>query len=312
MPGYDRYKKRGSRLSPVAATGTARYPVDCPEREAGLSFRSCEELMAIFVIGRQRSGTTVFRHFLSSNPRFVDVGEILHNRFLQGQARSTEERFYRYVHELAQTNPEVIHPGHHRRLLTDFLREVELRHSGRNVVIDVKYNLLFMVNDTRPEFLGQPALCEIISIRKDIIFHIIRRNKLRLLISEKMANATGQWSLEALPGAKSIKTKVEINPQNVIHMIKRELDAENVVSKMLQKLNTSETLYYEELFDETGMFESSVAEKVEAVLGEHFVFCREPRIIKQNPETLSELLVNDGAILSKLKDTPFEWMWDAP
>jgi hypothetical protein len=268
--------------------------------------------MAIFVIGRQRSGTTVFRYYLSSNPRFVDVGEILHDRFLKGQVRDTEERFYRYLHDLVLTNPEVIHPGHHGRLLADFLQDVELRHAGRYVVIDVKYNLLFMITQNRLYHKDRPALFDILLRRKDLTIHIIRRNKLRLLVSERMANATGQWSLTAKAATAPIKAKIELNPDTVLHLIQQELEVETVITNLLQKLCHIRTLYYEDLIDAQGIFKEIVEEKVGKFLGESFKFSREPKIVKQNPEPLSDIIANHDAVLAQLEKSPFEWMWYAP
>jgi hypothetical protein len=268
--------------------------------------------MAIFVIGRQRSGTTVFRYYLSSNPRFVDVGEILHNRFLKGQVRDTEERFYRYLYELVLTNPEVIHPAHHARLLADFLQDVELRHAGQYVVIDVKYNLLFMITQNRIYHKDRPALFEILLRRKDLTIHIIRRNKLRLLVSERMANATGQWSVNAKAGTAPLKAKIELDPDTVVRFIKQELEVEAVVTALLEKLQRVRTLYYEDLFNAQGLFKETIEEKIGSFLGESFTFSREPKIVKQNPEPLSDAIANHGEILAELAKSPFEWMWYAP
>jgi hypothetical protein len=268
--------------------------------------------MAIFVMGRQRSGTTVFRHYLSSNPRFVDVGEILHNRFLKAQVGAKEERFYRYLYDLVLTNPEVIHPGHHGRLLADFLQDVELRHAGQYVVIDVKYNLLFMITQSRVNHKDRPALFDILMRRKDLIIHIIRRNKLRLLVSERMANVTGQWSLLAKAATAPIKAKIELNPDTVVHLIKQELEVESFVMNLLEKLHDVRTLYYEDLFDVEGLFKEKIEAKIESFLGESFKFLREPKIVKQNPEPLSDMIANHGEVLAQLAKSPFEWMWYAP
>ena len=226
--------------------------------------------MAIFVIGRQRSGTTVFRYYLSSNPRFVDVGEILHNRFLKEQVRDTDERFYRYLYDLVLTNPEVIHPGHHGRLLADFLQDVELRHAGQYVVIDVKYNLLFMITQNRIYHKDRPALFDILLRRKDLTIHIIRRNKLRLLVSERMANATGQWSLAAKAATAPIKAKIELDPDTVVHLINQELEVEAIITNLLQKLHHVRTLYYEDLFDAQECFKEIIEEQVQEISGREF------------------------------------------
>ena len=266
--------------------------------------------MAVIVLGRQRSGTTVFRHLLSSDPRFVDVGEILHNRFLAQQVSGTQERFYRHLYELVQKTPELIHPGHHRRLLADFLQEVEGRHPGKHVLVDVKYNLLFMIAQNSLSRRNRPALLDVLRQRKDPIIHIIRRNKLRLLVSEKMANETGQWALHE-GGAAPVKRKIALDPGSIVQLIKQELAVETDMANALRDFDKIMTLYYEDLFDAEGLLAMWVAEQVGEFLDENYAFSRAPKMRKQNPEALGDIVVNSAEVLAKLEVTPFAWMWRA-
>lgn len=267
--------------------------------------------MSIFVIGRQRSGTTVFRSFLSSNARFADVGEILHNRFLRGQARASDEMFYRYLHDLLPANPEWLHPGHHLRLLGEFLRQLEEKYAGRYVVADVKYNLLYMI--TRSDVYGRnrPALFEILKADNHPVVHIARRNKLRLIVSEKLANATGQWSAP-VGGAAPVKATVSIKADHIADVIKREIEAENHIANLFRQLPRVATLYYEDLFDEGAHFAPAVGLEIGKLLSEELEFSLAPKLVKQNPESLEQIIENYGEVRSKLTGTPFEWMLQAP
>jgi hypothetical protein len=127
-----------------------------------------------------------------------------------------------------------------------------------------------------------------------------------------MANATGQWSLTAKAATAPIKAKIELNPDTVLHLIQQELEVETVITNLLQKLCHIRTLYYEDLIDAQGIFKEIVEEKVGKFLGESFKFSREPKIVKQNPEPLSDIIANHGAVLAQLEKSPFEWMWYAP
>ena len=89
-------------------------------------------------------------------------------------------------------------------------------------------------------------------------------------------------------------------------MIQQELEVETVITNLLQKLCHIRTLYYEDLIDAQGFFKEVVEEKVGKFLGESFKFSREPKIVKQNPEPLSDIIANHGAVLAQLEKSPFE------
>src|ERR1700727_463913 len=90
-----------------------------------------------FVIGRPRSGTTVFRNMLETNPALFDMGEI----FNESNAGS----YFHFLQRRQADDSSALFPG---RSIENFdayvrwcrARSIEKRPRSRHVVLDVKYD----------------------------------------------------------------------------------------------------------------------------------------------------------------------------
>ena len=139
----------------------------------------------IVVIGRQRSGTTVFRELLATNGA-DDVGEIFHADF-----KDSPRNFFWYLANKARQDVAALHPTGFSRLFEEFLQENILRDRAAKALIDIKYNALRFIDGDIIE--KTPVAIKLLADRGATFLQIIRRNKLRVVISLLIAQKTGQW-----------------------------------------------------------------------------------------------------------------------
>lgn len=257
----------------------------------------------IFIVGRQRSGTTVLRNLLEAGGA-LNLDEIMH-----GEPHPEHERFYEYVASRCAKDPRLVHPQHHRQLFRDFIAKKREEAGGRSLAIDAKYfglNMIpgfFEVNATMPFLVGY------MRNHNAHVVHLIRHNKLRILVSEAIAKQTGIWSAQNEGNLPKEKQQVTLDPKEILQQIQRHIATSDRVREMLKGQHTAHELSYEKMFDADGSFTKDVADLAAKLLGIDEID-RQPAALRMNPEPLSALIQNYDELASGLADTPHAWMLD--
>jgi hypothetical protein len=253
-----------------------------------------------FVIGRQRSGTTVFRSILSKTPSSIDMGEIFHSH------ESVDNNYYFYYRErMIEKDVLCSRPSKEREIFDLYMRDMEIRHEGLRLIIDVKYGDLDHVRRMDAPITDRLYLKDFLEQRSDIFFHLIRKNKLRLLASEKIALKTKAWRSENIDDIAF--TSIKLPPGKIERMIDSEWEQTNYVRSMFGHLPNYHEVYYEDMFDEEWMFSRPLIQQLGFVTG-----CNEfdivPAMKKQNDSPVSQLVSNYDDVASRLRRSPYRWM----
>lgn len=237
----------------------------------------------VFLFGRQRSGTTVLRRALASHPDVIDLGEIMHPEHASGFYKVLQDR----LHNDASSG---VH-SHWFDILAETLKNLTKNdHSSRRYVVDIKYNMAAAFGTI---FLnGSPvnALIHEIKARNLKAVQLIRRNKLHLIVSERVAIKTNQWELSE----KKRKTKdatVFISPVTLGLKIQKEAAQDKYFLEQLGHVDKKILLVYEELFNEEGHFEIEPIEKFANLMGISSNFDLQPQLQKQRRK-MSETIEN--------------------
>ena len=256
----------------------------------------------IFIVGRQRSGTTVFRELLKHEGAF-DCDEIFHGDI------SRPHRFYAYLLDRIAARPELVHPQTHPNLFRDFMRHLSVLAKGAQLAIDVKYFGLNLI-PTREDVDGSaPFLFRHMVETEAKVVHIVRQNKLRILVSEEMSKATGKWSLARREDKLTTKKALRIDPKAALGFIDLQLDQEQRTAEQLAQVSDMETIEYESMFDGE-LFSKHTLSVARRLLGKPDVDAQ-PRNIRMNPEPISQLVENIDEIADALCGTSHEWMLTA-
>ncbi|MBR9762948.1 MAG: hypothetical protein GYB53_05315 [Rhodobacteraceae bacterium] len=259
----------------------------------------------IFLLGRHRSGTTVFRDLLERCGG-MNCHEIMSAKL------EAERGFYGYVARRVAEDPKWVWPIRHQRLFADYIEELRGEARGRRILLDLKYWGLNLIPVSEDVTGARPFLVEFIDTRDSPVIQIVRRNKLRLITSEALLNASGKWFAAAGEGPDvEEKPKITLPPETLLAEIGRLIGMDTAIRAMLAPLSNAHELTYEEMFAESGEFAGRTRALAGQVMG-----CAEvplaPSHRKMNPEPLSQILGNYAQVAAALEGSPHEWMLESP
>lgn len=254
----------------------------------------------IFIVGRQRSGTTVLRNLFVSHGA-LDADEIFHGTL------NHKYRFYEFVHQAVQRDKSLIYPIHHHGLFAKYIDFLRSESKGAPIALDVKYfafNLLSTSYNLQPP---KPFLTEFIKHHGGNVLHLVRRNKLRIYLSERVSQKTGVWSVTSKRDIPENRSGIQINLDHMIAALEQLELQTTKAEKIMGTLPEAQTLYYEDLFDTHGNFRPAIGTLLTQIMGPRWIDLR-PTTVRMNTEPLSELIQNFAAVRKRLKGTRYEWM----
>jgi hypothetical protein len=258
----------------------------------------------IFIVGRQRSGTTVLREFLCAHGAY-DADEVFHGDL------SRPDRFYNFVLEHIKVDPSAVNPARHPALFDKFIERLRAKSRGAPVAIDLKY-FAFNAMPTRDDLLGRrPYTVQYMQRANAHVLHVVRRNKLRIHVSEEIAKLTSRWSAQRQDQLPKHKPRLLLDPRLTLKRVAELHKEEETARKLLAACQDCREFVYEEMFDAEGNFTLAVGEIAKAILDVARIDRRPPNL-RMNPEPLSELVENYEEVRSEFAATPFGWMVEVP
>lgn len=253
-----------------------------------------------FIVGRQRSGTTVVRGLFKTHGA-LNADEVFHGNL------SRPYRFYSFVLERLKTDTKYINPATHGQLFRDYIKYLRAEANGAPIVLDLKY-FAFNAIPAKEDVSGaRPFLVRFLKRSKAHVLHVIRLNKLRIHVSELLAVATGQWSAKRPDQLVKEKPSLSLDPKKTIARVHALQEEERTARRMLESIPTYKELVYENMFDAEGLFHPDVIRVIESILKIKDLD-RAPQNAQMNPEPLSSLIANYPDIAAVFHGTPDEWM----
>lgn len=257
-------------------------------------------LNEIYIIGRQRSGTTTLREALSDAGAF-NADEIMHGDL------SRPHRFYAYVADRIRSDPSFAHPQRHRDLYRDFIKHLLVLSKGQPLAIDIKYFGLNLIPSADDIIGTLPFIPKYIMSSRVHVLHLVRKNKLRVLVSEEIAVKTKVWSATSEATVKSAESVAVIDPATVIGRIKRLLHDDQIASTLLSKHEYYRKLNYEDMFQLDGDFSDTVMELIKSMTGNDNASST-PKTLRLNARPLSVLISNFEQVQDVITNSQFDWM----
>lgn len=259
----------------------------------------------IFLLGRHRSGTTVFRDLLERCGG-LNCHEIMSAKL------DAQRGFYGYVARRVAEDPKWVWPIRHQRLFADYIAELRQEAAGRRLLLDLKYWGLNLIPVSEDVAGARPFLVEFIDARDAPVIQILRRNKLRLIVSEALLNASGKWFAvagERGAGGPEEKPKITLDPGGLLAEVERLIAMDAAIRAMLAPLRNAHELIYEEMFAPSGEFAPQTRALAAEVMGvAEAAVPLSPAHRKMNPEPLDEILANFDAVEAALAGSPHHWM----
>lgn len=251
----------------------------------------------LFVVsGNQRSGTTVLRQLITSCG-VADLGEITQ------YDPENEFRFYEYVRRRMQDDPRYLHPYTHKPLFREYLAWVKSRVEGP-ALIDLKYNAMrFLDFGTLSE---KPVSLHFLRQSGAKFIHIVRLNKLRLIVSLELALKTNRWGVWEGEERGELP-KISLDPRSTLALIEEQ---ERWSKDFARYLPEAPVVEYEHMFTETGDFTPRTLEIVERFLGRKVPsnYRDHIKLQKQTPDRLADLIENYGELAASVSNSRYSWM----
>lgn len=244
----------------------------------------------LFVVGRQRSGTTVLRRALASHTRVRDLGEVMHDKRKVG--------FYTVLADTLATN---ISDGLHARwcnLLITTAERLAPPPDDSVLLLDIKYNMALSFGSSFEGTEVVSTFAQFLRRNQANVIHIVRRNKLALITSAAVASATNQW--ERKPNDEERFEPVIIPPQSLLGRIREEEAMDAWFTAQFDKLRGLIRVVYEDMFDADGHFLPAPFEHVAQRMGIAPDFNLAPRLVKQG-RPLSEAIANFGEVAGQIE-----------
>ncbi|MGE5248934.1 MAG: Stf0 family sulfotransferase [Bacteroidota bacterium] len=224
-------------------------------------------------------------------------GEEVHERFaIVGNARTgsnylldglKSSKSVKMYHEIFADHNREIGKDFDRVLSTLFQRESR---GTRLVGFKLFYNHL--TDDEWDRFLAH---------REFKLIHLTRQNRLRTIVSLEIAFKTGRWTSSRQPDHNQVQDRtILIEPAKLLARIEQLRQAERLARQRFSDRPVIEIVYEEMVREPLQTFEH-----VGDYLGIQDIDPTQIRIRRQNPEPLSQLLLNYAEMRQVLKDTEY-------
>jgi len=232
-----------------------------------------------FVIGRPRSGTTVFKDMLKTHPRVYSAGEILNE--------TNPRSYFHFLQQRQAEDPSVILPSNsvaNFLKYLDWCREQahERKPRAKIIVVDVKYDQAHLICDPWWHVGSLPKIFFLIRERGWRVIDIHRSDIVSLVVSNQVAIQTKIYHSSALKPGDRQAAKVHINPERLRRELTTTTNAYQWVGRHFANYKKYLRLEYEDMFDgsASGQFSSSLIERLSDFLGIEDKFDREPKLTK--------------------------------
>jgi len=232
-----------------------------------------------FVIGRPRSGTTVFRKMLATHPGMFDLGEIFNE--------SNSNSYFHFLRRLQVRDPNALLPSRSIDNFLAYMRRhhaiaLEKRPNGRIAVLDVKYDQAHLLCVPWWNITSLPRLFSLIRERGWRVIDIHRQNSLAMLVSNDVAIATGIYHSRALADGHEQRAKVHIKPESLVRQLRATTLAYRSVAEHFRDYDKYIRVTYEEMFGghEGRHFKPALLNGLSTFLGINNAFDPVPRLRK--------------------------------
>jgi hypothetical protein len=230
-----------------------------------------------FVIGRPRSGTTVFKDMLKTHPALFSMGEIFNE--------TNERSYFHFLQELIANDRRAALPsqalGNFAKYL-DWCAEFARRRkpATRILVMDVKYDQSHLLCESWWSVGALPKIFFLIRERGWKVIDIHRRDIVGLVVSNQIAIKTRVYhSTNLEPGAVQ-EAKVHIHPQRLERELVATQNSYRRIAAHFGEYKKYLGVFYEDMFDSDGAFAPQLLERLSDFLGMENRFDPKPKLAK--------------------------------
>ena len=249
-----------------------------------------------FVIGRPRSGTTVFKGMLQTHSQVWSFGEVLNE--------SNPRSYFHFLKRLQAQNRDSISPSKSISNFMEYLgwcRETALERQPTNriIVLDFKYDQAHLLCEPWWSLNSLPRIFSLIRELGCKVIDVHRTDLVRLVISNKVAIETKIYHSSKLEPGKGQQAKIHIDPDRLLHEIGATAKAYDKVARHFRSYSDYLQICYEEMFEE-GEFSPALVRRVASFLGVPDEFDRKPQLNKLLGDDVFSYIDNADEVRERL------------
>lgn len=188
-----------------------------------------------------------------------------------------------------------IFAGHNREMGKDFERILATLSEKQLKKIKLVGFKLFYYHLTEQEwnqFLAQDEF---------LIIHLVRKNRLRTIISLDIAFKIKKWSTIKKSEISDSSKNIILDTSQLIQRLEKIENYEELTRRRFKERNFLE-ISYEDLVS----MPSETFSNITSYFGIHDINYKKTKLKKQNPETIQDLIINYNEVAQLLRNTRFE------
>jgi hypothetical protein len=274
------------------------------------------------LLSTQRSGSHFLKSFIETLfPAVVCSGEIL--RALDALSRQYPAlpadpefpHFWSWYEREAALGTISVTPDQRIEAFAIYLSKMVAQVEPRELVIDIKYNSIRSLSGYWDTDYGSHDFTSFIKEQNIPVLHLIRKNVLKVIVSNKLATQTGVWHRAAERTPDEFLPKIRLNPKSVLFDLRYALKLTQDYQNRFSGYAGYEEIIYEDFLEEQSHLESGLnlrnlarfLDKTPIGSGQTALPFK-----KTTPDDPSEVVENWDEVVRVLRATEYGWMAQTP
>ena len=274
------------------------------------------------LLSTQRSGSHFLKSLIENHfPGVTCSGELLEQPFATGtqtptlQSHPTFPHFWRWYEAQASAGQISVAPDQRYQAFETYLERLIEMTQPNELVIDAKYNSLRSLSGYRDTDYGSHDFTSYVISRKIPILHLIRKNILRTVVSNKLAQHTGIWHRSDERAPEELLPKLRLNAKNTLFEIRYCFKLTQDYQNRFAGYSGYEEIVYEDLVREQSAIDPGISLRTLALFLSRTPANSAESMVpfkKTTPEDLSEVVENWQEVVRIVRTTEHGWMTEAP
>jgi len=279
-------------------------------------------MKARLLLSTQRSGSHFLKSYIENHfPGVTCSGEILREpgelarQYPALPAKPKYSHFWPWYEAQARAGNISVAPNKRLEAFETYLSKLSAAVEPGDLVVDVKYNSIRSLSGYWDTDYGSHDFTTFISTRNIPVLHLIRKNILKVIVSNKLALHTGVWHRSEERAANEPLPKIRLNPKHVLFEIRYAFKLTQDYQNRFSGYPDYDEIVYEDFVREQEFPEPGINARVLALFLDKTPASSAQTALpfkKTTPEDPSEVVENWQEVIRLVRTTEHGWMTDTP